>query len=99
MSKTVKKKSRRMWRTVRKTLGTLFLVSALVIAAIPVDGRLMGRVQGVMETEEIINIHGFRSARSRVSKILREEIRRYMWIGIRTLSLSMVRLRTTGMLS
>lgn len=26
-----------MWRTVRKTLGTLFLVSALVIAAIPVD--------------------------------------------------------------
>nr|WP_300878843.1 leucine-rich repeat protein [uncultured Acetatifactor sp.] len=38
MSKTVKKKSRRMWRTVRKTLGTLFLVSALVIAAIPVDG-------------------------------------------------------------
>lgn len=38
MGKTVKKKSRRMWRTVRKTLGTLFLVSALVIAAIPVDG-------------------------------------------------------------
>lgn len=38
MSKAVKKKSRRMWRTVRKTLGTLFLVSALVIAAIPVDG-------------------------------------------------------------
>ena len=37
MSKAVKKKSRRMWRTVRKTLGTLFLVSALVIAAIPVD--------------------------------------------------------------
>ena len=38
MSKTVKKKSRKMWRTMRKTLGTLFLVSALVIAAIPVDG-------------------------------------------------------------
>lgn len=37
MSKAVKKKSRRLWRTVRKTLGTLFLVSALVIAAIPVD--------------------------------------------------------------
>ena len=37
MSKAVKKKSRRMWRTMRKTLGTLFLVSALVIAAIPVD--------------------------------------------------------------
>ena len=37
MSNAVKKKSRRMWRRVRKTLGTLFLVSALVIAAIPVD--------------------------------------------------------------
>lgn len=37
MSKAVKKKSRRMWRRMRKTLGTLFLVSALVIAAIPVD--------------------------------------------------------------
>ena len=37
MSKAVKKKSRRMWRTMRKTLGALFLVSALVIAAIPVD--------------------------------------------------------------
>ncbi len=38
MGKVVKKKSRKLFRTVRKTLGTLFLVSALVIAAIPVDG-------------------------------------------------------------
>lgn len=45
MSKAVKKKSRRMWRTMRKTLGTLFLVSALVIAAIPVDGLQAADVQ------------------------------------------------------
>lgn len=37
MSRAVKKKSRRLWRNIRKTLGTLFLVSALVVAAIPVD--------------------------------------------------------------
>ncbi len=35
MADVVKKKSRRLKRTVRKTLGTLFLVSALVVAAIP----------------------------------------------------------------
>ncbi|MCM1045156.1 MAG: leucine-rich repeat protein [Candidatus Gastranaerophilales bacterium] len=40
MAKAVKKtkKTRRLKRQVRKTLGTLFLVSALVVAAIPVDG-------------------------------------------------------------
>lgn len=38
MTKAARKKSRRLKRTVRKTLGTLFLISALVIAAIPVDG-------------------------------------------------------------
>ena len=38
MADTVKKKKRRLKRTVRRTLGTLFLVSALVIAAIPTDG-------------------------------------------------------------
>ncbi len=38
MTKAARKKSRRLKRTVRKTLGTLFLVSALIIAAIPVDG-------------------------------------------------------------
>ncbi len=37
MSRAVKKKSRRLWRNIRKTLGTMFLVSALVVAAIPVD--------------------------------------------------------------
>ncbi len=52
MSKTVKKKSRRMWRTVRKTLGTLFLVSALVIAAIPVDGLQASNVETNPFTED-----------------------------------------------
>ncbi len=33
-----KKKKRRLKRSVRKTLGTLLLISALVVAAIPVDG-------------------------------------------------------------
>ena len=35
--KDIKKKGRRLRRSIRKTLGTLFLVSALVVAAIPVD--------------------------------------------------------------
>lgn len=35
---TNKKKSRRLKRSVRRTLGTLFLVSALVVAAVPTDG-------------------------------------------------------------
>ncbi len=38
MAKEVKKKSRRLKKTVRKTLGALFLASSLVVAAIPVDG-------------------------------------------------------------
>ena len=49
MSKAVKKKSRRMWRTMRKTLGALFLVSALVIAAIPVDNlQASGTDEGIV---------------------------------------------------
>lgn len=38
MAKAVKKKNRRMKKTVRKTLGTLFLVSAITVAAIPAEG-------------------------------------------------------------
>ena len=37
MANTVKKKNRRLKRSVRKTLGALFLASAIVVAAIPVD--------------------------------------------------------------
>ena len=35
---TAKRKNRRLKRSIRKTLGALFLASALVVAAIPVDG-------------------------------------------------------------
>lgn len=49
MSKAVKKKVRRLKKTVRKTLGTLFLVSALVIAAIPVDGLQASSVDDGIE--------------------------------------------------
>ncbi len=38
MAKVIKGKHRRMKKTVRKTLGTLFLVSAIIVAAIPVEG-------------------------------------------------------------
>lgn len=38
MTNIVKKKTRRLKRSIRRTLGTLFLVSALVVAAIPTDG-------------------------------------------------------------
>ena len=50
MSKAVMKKARRLKKTVRKTLGTLFLVSALVIAAIPVDGLQASNVDGGIQT-------------------------------------------------
>ena len=38
MAKSVVKKHRRMKKTIRKTLGTLFLISAIVVAAIPTNG-------------------------------------------------------------
>ncbi len=38
MTNVKKKKNRRLKKTIRKTLGTLCLVSALTVAAIPVDG-------------------------------------------------------------
>lgn len=37
MAKAVKKKIRRLKKSIRRTLGTLFLVSALVVAAIPTE--------------------------------------------------------------
>lgn len=42
MTKAVKKNRRRMKKTVRKTLGTLFLVSAIIVAAIPAEGLQAG---------------------------------------------------------
>ncbi|MDE5589469.1 MAG: leucine-rich repeat domain-containing protein, partial [Acetatifactor sp.] len=41
-----KKKSRRLKRSVRRTLGALFLVSALVVAAIPTEGLQAAEVNG-----------------------------------------------------
>ena len=38
MTKSTKKTNRRLKKTVRKTLGTLFLISAIVVAAIPTEG-------------------------------------------------------------
>lgn len=55
MSKAVMKKARRLKKTVRKTLGTLFLVSALVIAAIPVDGLQASNVDGGIQTYAVGN--------------------------------------------
>ncbi len=38
MAKELKKKGRRLKKTVRKTLGTICLISAIIIATIPVEG-------------------------------------------------------------
>ncbi len=38
MANTIKKKNRRLKKSIRKTLGALFLASAIVVAAIPVEG-------------------------------------------------------------
>ena len=38
MTKGTRKNNRRLKKTVRKTLGTLFLISAIVVAAIPTEG-------------------------------------------------------------
>ncbi|MCM1221867.1 MAG: leucine-rich repeat protein [Lachnospiraceae bacterium] len=53
MMNAVKKKSRRLKKSVRRTLGTLFLISALLVAAIPVDGLRAAEVGGIpQETAE-----------------------------------------------
>ena len=50
MTKGKKKTNRRLKRTVRKTLGTLFLVSAIVVAAIPTEGL---RAEEEIATQDI----------------------------------------------
>ena len=44
MTKGTKKTNRRLKKTVRKTLGTLFLISAIVVAAIPTEGLRAGKM-------------------------------------------------------
>lgn len=53
--KDIKKKGRRLKRSIRKTLGTLFLVSALVVAAIPVDNlQAFNMGEGIESREEVV---------------------------------------------
>ena len=48
-----KKSSRRLKRSVRRTLGALFLVSALVVAAIPTEGLQAAPEDGVAATAAV----------------------------------------------
>ena len=48
MTKGTRKTKRRLKKTVRKTLGTLFLISAIVVAAIPTEGL---RAEGDIATQ------------------------------------------------
>ena len=48
MTKGTRKTKRRLKKTVRKTLGTLFLISAIVVAAIPTEGL---RAEGEISTQ------------------------------------------------
>lgn len=53
MAKTLVRKHRRMKKTVRKTLGALFLISAIVVAAIPVEGlQAAGEDAGIVALAE-----------------------------------------------
>ena len=55
MTKTVAKKKRRLKKTVRKTIGALFLASAVVVAAIPVEGLEAALPTGVEVGVDIMN--------------------------------------------
>lgn len=58
---TAKRKNRRLKRSIRKTLGALFLASALVVAAIPVDGLQAAPVanhQGESISVNVFDGHG-----------------------------------------
>ncbi len=55
MAKAATKK-RRLKRTIRKTLGTLFLVSAIVVAAIPVDGLQAAGSRDVSQRTDVTKV-------------------------------------------
>lgn len=55
MAKSVNKKHRRMKKTVRNTLGTLFLISAIIVAAIPVEGLQAAVAQNLKVSVDIAN--------------------------------------------
>lgn len=54
MTKGTKKTNRRLKKTVRKTLGTLFLISAIVVAAIPTEGL---QAEGDTATQAAAHTH------------------------------------------
>ena len=54
MTKGKKKTNRRLKKTVRKTLGTLFLISAIVVAAIPTEGL---RAEEEIATQAVSHTH------------------------------------------
>lgn len=54
MTKGKKKTNRRLKKTVRKTLGTLFLISAIVVAAIPTEGL---RAETDIATQAVSHTH------------------------------------------
>lgn len=58
MAKAVKKKgkNRRLKRSIRKTLGALFLASALAVAAIPTEGLLAADGNAVAVNLSLIHI-------------------------------------------
>lgn len=51
MTNTTKKKHRRLKKRIRQTLGTLFLVSAIVVAAIPVDFLQASSIQTLVSSD------------------------------------------------
>ena len=55
MAKAIKKRNRRLKRTVRKTLGALFLASALIVAAIPVENQQADEPTPMKVTVDIKN--------------------------------------------
>ncbi len=60
MTNTAKKNKRRLKKTVRKTMGALFLVSALVVAAIPVDNLRANDPLGARPAKVAVDINNCR---------------------------------------
>ena len=57
MTKGTKKTNRRLKKTVRKTLGTLFLISAIVVAAIPTEGLRAADDTATQAAEHTLSDH------------------------------------------
>ncbi|MFR6054099.1 MAG: hypothetical protein ACLUH9_09185, partial [Waltera sp.] len=66
MTKGKKKTNRRLKRTVRKTLGTLFLISAIVVAAIPTEG-LRAEEETAAQSADHTNADTHSGAKNKVS--------------------------------